>query len=74
MGFVYVPMELRAAEATSPVILGERNDMALLGAVTLESLGLVLNPLERTLAPMSRLLLCMTATSSAASAESWRNL
>jgi predicted aspartyl protease len=51
-------------EATSPVILGERDDMALLGAVTLESLGLVLNPLQRTLAPMSRLLLCMSASAS----------
>jgi predicted aspartyl protease len=48
-------------EATSPVILGEKKDMALLGAVTLESLGLVLNPFERTLAPMARLLLCMSA-------------
>jgi predicted aspartyl protease len=52
-------------EATSPVILGEKDDMALLGAVTLESLGLVLNPLKRTLAPMSRLLLCVSATASA---------
>jgi predicted aspartyl protease len=55
-------------EATSPVILGEKNDMALLGAVTLESLGLVLNPLDRTLSPMSRILLCMSARSSAGSA------
>jgi predicted aspartyl protease len=52
-------------EATSPVILGEKDDMALLGAVTLESLGLVLNPLKRTLAPMSRLLLCVSAPTSA---------
>lgn len=40
------------AEATSPAILGKENDEALLGVVTLENLGLVLNPLERTLQPM----------------------
>lgn len=38
--------------ATSPLVLGERNDDALLGALTLEALGLVLNPFERTLQPM----------------------
>jgi clan AA aspartic protease len=30
-----------------PVILGEKNDDAMMGATTLESLGLALNPLER---------------------------
>ncbi len=39
-------------DAFSPVILGEPNDEGLLGAVTLENLGLVLNPFERTLQPM----------------------
>ena len=43
-------------EAPSPVILGEGNDGALLGAVTLESLGLVLNPFERSLRPMRMML------------------
>lgn len=38
--------------APSPVVLGELGDAALLGTVTLESLGLVLNPFERTLRPM----------------------
>jgi predicted aspartyl protease len=38
--------------APSPVVLGEPNDDALLGVVTLENLGLVLNPFERTLRPM----------------------
>ncbi len=42
-------------EATSPVILGERDDVALLGVVTLESLALILNPLDRTLRPMRAL-------------------
>ena len=43
-------------EATSPVVLGERNDEALLGSVTLETLGLVLNPFDRTLKPMRMIL------------------
>ncbi len=42
----------KGTDAFSPVILGEPNDEALLGAVTLENLGLVLNPFERTLQPM----------------------
>ncbi len=44
-------------EAHTPVILGEKNDEALLGVVTLEILGLVFNPFDRTLNPM-RMLLC----------------
>jgi predicted aspartyl protease len=38
--------------APSPVVLGESQDEALLGSITLESMGLVLNPFERTLRPM----------------------
>jgi predicted aspartyl protease len=34
------------------VILGEEDDEALLGVVTLEILGLVFNPFKRTLEPM----------------------
>lgn len=33
----------------TPVILGQGDDVALLGVVTLESLGLILNPLERSI-------------------------
>ncbi len=40
----------------TPVILGEEGDEPLLGAVTLEELGLVLNPFSRTLHPMRMLL------------------
>ena len=43
-------------DATSPVVLGEPNDAALLGIVTLENLGLVLNPFERTLKPTRMML------------------
>ena len=39
-------------EAPSPVVLGEMDDDALLGTVTLESMGLVLNPFTRKLRPM----------------------
>ncbi len=48
--------ELEGRRATSPVVLGETEDEALLGAVTLETLGLVLNPLSRTLQPMRMVL------------------
>ena len=40
----------------APVVYGEEGDAALLGATTLESIGLVLNPFTRTLHPMRMLL------------------
>jgi predicted aspartyl protease len=40
----------------SPVILGEPGDEALLGVVTLEILGLLFNPFNRTLQPMRMML------------------
>ena len=43
-------------EGHSPVILGEPGNRALLGVVTLEILGLVLNPFTRELQPMRMLL------------------
>jgi predicted aspartyl protease len=48
--------ELEGQRATSPVVLGETEDEALLGAVTLETLGLMLNPLTRKLQPMRMVL------------------
>lgn len=50
-------LKLSQGEAHTPVILGEESDQALLGVVTLEILGLVFNPFDRTLQPM-RMLLC----------------
>jgi predicted aspartyl protease len=47
---------LPQGDGHSPVILGEAGDEALLGAVTLENLGFVLNPFSRTLQP-ARLIL-----------------
>ena len=49
----YCFMVLPQGEGYSPVVLGEPDDdQALLGAVTLENLGLMLNPFSRTLHPM----------------------
>lgn len=47
---------LPQGECHTPVVLGEEGDEALLGVVTLEILGLVLNPFTRTLQPMRMLL------------------
>lgn len=49
-------ISLLEGEGHTPVILGEPGDEALLGIVTLEILGLVLNPFNRTLQPMRMLL------------------
>jgi len=45
-------ISLPEGEGHTPVVLGEPGDEALLGTVTLEVLGLVLNPFTRTLQPM----------------------
>jgi len=47
---------LAQGEGHTPVILGEVGDEPLLGTVTLEIFGLVLNPFNRTLQPMRMLL------------------
>ena len=48
-------IELAGRSATSPVVLGEDDDGPLLGAVTLETLGLMVNPLSRRVIPISTL-------------------
>ncbi|NPV29452.1 MAG: aspartyl protease [Firmicutes bacterium] len=48
---------LPQGEGHSPVILGEEGDEPLLGVVTLENLGLILNPFTRTLQPMKMVLM-----------------
>lgn len=45
----YINFEGR--RAASPVILGKIGDSPLMGALTLENLGYILNPLNRTLHP-----------------------
>ena len=54
VGEVFVSLPQGAAH--TPVVLGEEGDDALLGVVTLEILGLVLNPFNRTLQPMRMML------------------
>jgi predicted aspartyl protease len=54
--------EIDGLRATSPVVLGESEDEALLGAVTLETLGMMLNPLTRRLQPMRMVLASSTST------------
>ena len=57
-------IQVEGRAATSPVVLGGPSDAPLLGAVTLETLGLMVNPLTREILPM-RLML------SRASGRSW---
>lgn len=49
-------MRYNGLEGDTPVILGEPGDQPLIGTVTLEILGLVLNPFNRTLQPMKLML------------------
>ena len=49
-------LSLPQGEGHTPVILGEPGDEALLGAITLEEFGLVLNPFTRKLQPMRMML------------------
>jgi clan AA aspartic protease len=48
--------EVAGRHGASPVIFGEKGDAALLGVVTLEALGLMLDPLKRELRPLPMLL------------------
>jgi clan AA aspartic protease len=49
-------ISLPQGKGHTPVILGQPGDEALLGVVTLEILGLMLNPFDRTLVPMRMML------------------
>ncbi len=49
-------LEYEGRGRTVQVILGKRGDEALLGALTLEALGLVLDPFKRQLHPMRLML------------------
>jgi predicted aspartyl protease len=52
----YALFRLNGEEGPSPVIFGEKNDSTLLGSLSLEALGLFLDPLERELRPLPMLL------------------
>ena len=47
-----VHYEIQGSSGAAPVIFGRRNDAPLLGVVTLEALGLRLDPLRRRLHPL----------------------
>ncbi len=47
-------------KGTSKVVFGERGDSNLLGALTLEALGLLLDPLKRELKPLPMLMMSQT--------------
>jgi clan AA aspartic protease len=55
-------VRLDGQEGHTPVVLGQTGDEALLGVVTLENLGLVLNPFDRTLRPMRAMLAATSRT------------
>jgi clan AA aspartic protease len=48
--------EIDGTVGPAPVVFGEKGDEPLLGATTLESLGLVLDPFKRRLIPMRMVL------------------
>lgn len=50
-------ISLPQGEGHTPVVLGEPGDEPILGVVTLEILGVTLNPFTRTLQPMRMLLI-----------------
>jgi clan AA aspartic protease len=49
-------IRINGDEGTSPVIFGEKGDSVLLGSVTLEVLGFMLDPFKRELRPLPMLL------------------
>lgn len=51
-GVTECTFDVAGVSGTSPVVLGEAAEGPLLGAVTLETLGLMLNPLTRELLPL----------------------
>jgi clan AA aspartic protease len=51
-----VGFRFQGRAATSPVVFGEAKDVYLLGAVTLETLGYVLDPFRRELRPLRMML------------------
>lgn len=56
MGLTRVKVTMNGHRAASPVIFGERGDSTLLGTVSLEALGFVLDPIRRELRPLPMVL------------------
>jgi len=53
----YVGIEVAGRRVLTPVLFGDSNDFAVLGAVTMEIAGLVVDPERKTLEPRPSLLL-----------------
>ena len=49
--------EIEGLRGAAPIIFGKKGDSLLLGAFTLEALGLVLDPFKRKLRPMKMLMI-----------------
>ena len=60
-GLSQCEFEIAGVTMASPVILGQADEGPIVGAVTLETLGLVMQPLSRQLLPMRLLLARATA-------------
>lgn len=61
MGYALIRVDLTkegagVQEAPSMVVIGEKDDDALFGALTLEQMGLLVDPFKRTLRPMKLML------------------
>ncbi|MBI2010346.1 MAG: clan AA aspartic protease [Candidatus Chisholmbacteria bacterium] len=54
LGYAYV--EIHGDRAPSTVVLGEKGDSPLIGTVTLENMGLMVDPFKRQLRPMRLML------------------
>ena|SRR3989338_1697771 len=52
----YAMIEIDGERAPSTVVIGNRGDAALLGVITLENMGLIIDPFKRKLRPMKLML------------------
>ncbi len=53
-----VLFRLNGRQGAAPVIFGEKQDSTLLGTISLEALGMMLDPMKRELRPLPMLLAC----------------
>lgn len=54
LGYAFV--EIDGDRAPSTVVIGEKDDSPLIGVITLENMGLMVDPFKRTLRPMRLML------------------
>jgi clan AA aspartic protease len=63
---------LNGEEGTSPVIFGEKGDSTLLGSISLEVLGFMLDPFKRELRPLPMMLASHSPKAASSSPSSWQ--